>query len=126
MAKVTLEFSGKYVRTVAVDELPEIIALVGKRLAKLSEDNQRSTPPKPAESVLLWILPKDQRNALIGDLEEEYRTLIVPKLGERAAQWWYWKQAIFSVAPTIGGWLRKISIYSGAAWLFDWILGRLG
>lgn len=82
--------------------------------------------PARAERLLIWFLPKHKRAGLIGDLEEEYRTIIVPKLGERAARRWYWFQAVRSTAPVLKGWILKTSIGGGIVWLFDWVSERLG
>jgi hypothetical protein len=51
-------------------------------------------PPRLAEGLLHFLLPKQQRDALIGDLEEEMRTRIVPKFGHGWGQLWYWMQGL--------------------------------
>jgi len=47
-------------------------------------------PPKNA-TYLLYFLPKQQREYLIGDLEEEYYE-IYESFGKRRAQFWYYYQ----------------------------------
>jgi len=81
------------------------------------------SPPHNAERLLLWLLPKASREAEIGDLEEEYRTIAVPKLGEREAQLWYWWQAVRSV---LRGWLVKSSIVAAFVGAIEWVRRTFG
>ena len=60
-----------------------------------------SKPPIVAEYLLYLVLPRERRDVVPGDLEEEYLTIIGPKFGVRLAQLWYWKQASGSTAPFI-------------------------
>ncbi|HXD24061.1 MAG TPA: ABC transporter permease, partial [Gemmatimonadaceae bacterium] len=39
-------------------------------------------------------LPKSERDAFLGDLEESFRTEILPRRGIAAARRWYWAQAL--------------------------------
>jgi hypothetical protein len=55
--------------------------------------------PIAASYLLELFLPKKQRESLIGDLEEEFESKILPKYGRRAAQIWFWKQAIGELGP---------------------------
>jgi hypothetical protein len=50
-------------------------------------------PLRPIEAVLRFI-PERSREHLIGDLEEEYRTIILPQRGQKLAQCWYLYQVI--------------------------------
>jgi len=64
-------------------------------------------PPKSAKFILL-LLPKQNREHLIGDLEEEYSTVVLPEYGERKAQFWYWWQVLNSIAPILWSRIRRI------------------
>ena len=78
-------------------------------------------PPKVAELILYFMLPKELRESLPGNLEEEYRTIILPKFGKRAASIWYWKQVFASAAPVVrsrlGKWIAIAWFGKVAAWL---------
>lgn len=66
--------------------------------------HERSTgPPKWAEGVIFFLAPKDLREILPGDLEEEYYEKILPRFGERVARYWYWTQVLFSIGPMLRG-----------------------
>jgi hypothetical protein len=54
-------------------------------------------PPRRAE-FLLWFLPRDQRNDVLGDLSEDYQ-LVLGRFGKRWANLWYWGKVILEVGP---------------------------
>jgi len=58
------------------------------------------SPPKAAKFILL-LVPKRHREHLIGDLEEEYTTIVLPEYGTTQARLWYWWQVAISVAPLV-------------------------
>jgi putative ABC transport system permease protein len=51
-------------------------------------------PPALAEWWLALALPPDIREAFLGDLEERFRSEILPARGLRAARRWYWLEAL--------------------------------
>jgi predicted permease len=61
----------------------------------------KSDPPRLARNILQRVLPPTDREAVIGDLDEEYRRTIVAQVGRRRAAWWYWRQAVCSVPAAI-------------------------
>lgn len=63
-------------------------------------------PPQLAEKILYFVLAKKARQSLPGDLQEEYRTIILPKFGKKYADLWYWKQVIFSIGPLLESLVR--------------------
>jgi hypothetical protein len=67
-----------------------------------------SAPPRSAYFLLL-LIPKRNREHLIGDLEEEYRTIVLPKYGERAAWFWYWWQVGISFSPLLWARLKQLA-----------------
>ena len=52
------------------------------------------SPPALATWLLSRLLPRSEREAFLGDLEESFRTEIVPARGPGAARRWYWSQAL--------------------------------
>jgi hypothetical protein len=66
-------------------------------------------PPLNAEFLFyLFMKPKDC-DAIVGDLEERYRS-IRKKFGVRRANFWYWSQTIRSVGPIVWQWLTKLAL----------------
>lgn len=53
-----------------------------------------ATPPSLPVRLLELLLPADEREAVLGDLEEEFHTAIAPVRGTSAARRWYWIQAL--------------------------------
>ena len=76
--------------------------------------------------LLHFCLPKRDRECMIGDLEEEYRTVILPKYGARVAARWYWWQAVRSVAAASGGRVRVWLSFGGLARAAGWIVEKFG
>ena len=85
---------------------------------------QENDPPKRAEMLLHFGLPKRDRECMIGDLEEEYRTVILPKYGAGVAARWYWWQAVRSVAAASGGRVRVWLSFGGFARAAGWIVEK--
>ncbi|PYP89427.1 MAG: hypothetical protein DMG65_13770 [Candidatus Angelobacter sp. Gp1-AA117] len=50
---------------------------------------------------LLLLIPQKSREHLIGDLEEEYRAVVLPKYGSSLAALWYWMQTLWVIGPYI-------------------------
>lgn len=65
-------------------------------------------PPTTAKFILL-LVPTRDREHLVGDLEEEYRTIVLPEYGVRMARFWYWWQVLGSVAPLFWSQLKRIA-----------------
>jgi hypothetical protein len=73
-----------------------------------------ASPPMTAKFILL-LIPKRHREHLIGDLEEEYRTILLPEYGARKARNWYWWQVAISVGPLLWAQIKR-----GAAMAWLW------
>ena len=69
------------------------------------------TPPRWAEWVLRMFLARQNRDAVSGDLLEEYRDSIVPERGRRPANIWYVGQVLGYVIRHSGVWAV---LFSGA------------
>jgi hypothetical protein len=66
----------------------------------LSKEN---APPKPAKYLLYLFLSREDREAMFGCLEEQYRTEFLPEFGKRGAQFLYWCEVGRSIWPVISG-----------------------
>ena len=58
-----------------------------------------NAPPRFASWLLASALAASDRDAVLGDLCEEFNTYIVPSRGAVGARWWYCLQVIRSIAP---------------------------
>ena len=56
-------------------------------------------PPGLSQRLLEWAAGHRHRQAVVGDLEEEYRDHALPRLGEAGARRWYRSQVRRSVLP---------------------------
>ena len=54
--------------------------------------DRRHAPPLAAELLLRALLPAEEREYVLGDLEEHYRLHLAPERGFCAARRWYWIQ----------------------------------
>jgi len=70
-----------------------------------------SRPPAGAQYLLL-LLPRKYREALLGDLEEEYRTVVFPRYGPLWAKVYYWVQVLSSFLPILWRLLEQIAFRS--------------
>jgi hypothetical protein len=78
-------------------------ALHSKRHVEHREVRDRSrrnaTPPVVGCFLLDLLLPKKHRENLIGDIEQDFTTNILPRYGRTAASIWFWKQVIAEIIP---------------------------
>jgi hypothetical protein len=58
-----------------------------------------TAPPRFAERLLACALALSERDALIGDLAEEFTTYVASERGAFMARWWYRWQVARSLAP---------------------------
>jgi Heavy metal associated domain 2 len=83
-------------------------------------------PPRQAERLLYYVLPRERRENVIGCLEEDYYTTWLPKFGPDEARRMYWSDAIRSIAPMLWTGLRRSAIIAAALGVADWLRDRLG
>ena len=69
---------------------------------------QSGQTPRIAKLLLLFV-PKQNRECLLGDLEEEFNTVVLPEYGCVIAQLWYWEQALFSFVPVVWEQLKRVA-----------------
>jgi hypothetical protein len=77
-------------------------ALIREQLRKIVEDDvglvsRRPTLPRGADALLGLFLTKSDRSVIPADLEEEFRTKILPRLGASRARRWYWRQTALTI-----------------------------
>jgi hypothetical protein len=83
-----------------------------------------AVPPPGACFLLDLLLAKADRKTLLGCLEEEFTTYILPKYSARRARFWFWMQTVRTIAirNPICRWL----LVYGLARFGEWILRRIG
>lgn len=70
-----------------------------------------STPPKNAEYLIYLLIPKKNREVMLGDLEEDFY-IVCEKFGPLKAKFHYWFQVLRSIPPLIGASALKILMAS--------------
>jgi hypothetical protein len=69
-------------------------------------------PPRSAEFLFYLFLDSKNCDAIVGDIEERYKLILI-KFGRRRANFWYWTQSIKSVGPIAWRWgstaVKKLS-----------------
>lgn len=53
--------------------------------------------PKNAKLILTFLLPRKNRDYILGDLDEDFLHNIIPDYGEKIAKRWYWFQTIRTI-----------------------------
>jgi hypothetical protein len=76
-----------------------------------------SKPPKNAEYLAYLLLPKAHREVLLGDLVEEYPT-VVAKFGARRAKLNFYVHVVFSILPLVRNTLMK---WGAVGWVVELI-----
>lgn len=98
--RVSLTFLGSIIED-------KILELSGLERSDMSPDQCRKAKqidyvesvPKSSEFLLRLFVPKSIRCAIIGDLEEEFRTEILPNYGYKKARFWYHYQVFNTIWP---------------------------
>jgi hypothetical protein len=72
------------------------------------------TPPKLPQYLIYLVFPRNNREIMLGDLDEEYRE-VYEKFGLRAAKLFYYIQVIRSIWPIVG---EKIKLIMSSIKLF--------
>ena len=66
-------------------------------------------PPALAERLLRWSLPDDDRDVVLGDLQEEF-VARAAESGRVHARHWYWQQTLLSIGPNLVRRVRRQQI----------------
>jgi hypothetical protein len=68
---------------------------------------QQDAPPRFARFVFL-LIPKRNREHLVGDLEEEFNIVVLPQYGSFLARCWYFEQVMLAVGFYLWPTIKKI------------------
>jgi hypothetical protein len=77
-----------------------------------------------ADRLLLFIIPRDRSEFILGDLEEIFTSVVVPKYGIRYARVWYWGQVVVEGLSGVRQHLINIAGLATLTKIIDWILKR--
>jgi len=96
----------RHKRNVRVLELAEHFIPMLKRHVK--RDAITAEVPSSAR-LLLLVIPRKVRENLVGDLEEEFLTRVLPNYGLTLARKWYWQQVITSLCPIVWEQFKRVA-----------------
>jgi hypothetical protein len=85
-------------------------------------DKRVPAPPFWAEFVLRLVLTPQSRDAVSGDLLEEYRAVVIPTTGRRRANWWYVRQVGGYVVRSCLIWAVLFAGVFLARQAYDWFV----
>jgi len=88
--------------------LSPVPLVLGAVFSFFTTTDTQSALPRNAK-LLLLLIPRKSRENLVGDLEEEFSTMILPRCGLRKAQAWYWWQVSASIAPLVWAHVKRIA-----------------
>lgn len=71
-------------------------------------------PPRWAETALRLFVAARDRDTIAGDLVEEYREAILPRLGRAGARWWYLRQVVSLISSARLGLALGVVLALGA------------
>jgi hypothetical protein len=78
-----------------------------KQNSSLKHTVRKSNPPRSAQFALL-LIPKRNREHLVGDLEEEFSIIVLPQYGRFLAGCWYFEQVALAIACYAWPTMKKI------------------
>lgn len=89
---------------------------------KQAQPKQISTQPPEFATYLLWYLPMNKkiRDAVIGDLEEDFHT-VYNRFGRRKAVAWYYYQVTASFWPFLASKVRSLIRLGFLTWLGEMV-----
>lgn len=82
-----------------------LVLRAGSLIVGLNKEVPSETPK--SAKLLLLLAPKSYRENLVGDLEQEFRTIVLPQYGAWRARWWYRWQVACSLLPIIWNSLKR-------------------
>jgi len=93
-------------RNVRVLELAE--QFIPMLMRHVKRDAITAEVPSSAR-LLLLLIPRKVRENLVGDLEEEFLTRVLPNYGLTLARKWYWQQVITSLCPIVWEQFKRVA-----------------
>lgn len=85
--------------------LGSVLAL-WRRKPPVKRRSRRQLKFRNATFIVRLLLPSNQAEALIGDLEERHRK-IAREYGQSRAKFWYYVQVLFTIWPLAAVWIKR-------------------
>jgi hypothetical protein len=85
------------------------IAMAAEIRPRVEVETETSIEPPKAAKFILLLIPKRYREGLVGDLDEEFSTIVLPKCGQRKACFWYWWQVGAILVPILWAQLKRLA-----------------
>jgi hypothetical protein len=85
--------------------------------------NHEGTPPVAANFLLNRLLIKADRDAILGDMEEEFGTKLAKDSPTRA-RWWFWRETLWTIAQRNP--VCRSILVTGVMRLVEWIFRPIG
>lgn len=73
------------------------------------EVRPRSTKPPRAAKFFLLLVPIRTREHVMGDIEEEFNTVLIPEYGLLLARFYYWWHVFLEVAGSVFGAMQNLA-----------------
>ena len=90
------------------------------RNSKTSSDTQDIQSPRNAEFLLWLFLPREDREAAIGDTNEKFE-MMIERFGARRAKLWYWGEVARSAWPLVSYIGERLLKWTFLGSAFDWL-----
>ena len=87
--------------------IEESNGIVGEDAQDNSSDGVFRKPPSVAQTLICLLSPPGEIAAILGDLDEIYFEEVLPRIGKRQADLWYWQQALRSAWALLGRILKR-------------------
>lgn len=112
-AKERLNVSLPFHLLLVLVELPlGIVALINRMASSHNQRSEKADCSRRQISILgcliFLFIDERSREHIVGDLEEEYLTIILPNRTYFKARFWWWREALGIVAPYIWKRLRRV------------------
>jgi hypothetical protein len=85
--------------------------------------NHEGTPPVAANFLLDRLLIKADRDAILGDMEEEFGTKLA-KGSPTRARWWFWRETLWTIAQRNP--VCRSILVTGLMRLIEWFFRQIG
>lgn len=87
------------------------VARILSKIEALPRDGKFVASPPRTASFILLLIPKRHREFLLGDIEEEFATKVVPQYGTTVGALWYWWHVLISIWPFLWALAKRIAAF---------------
>lgn len=106
-----------------------LLKIQQREIALRNQGNEQpttdATPPRLFEMILHFLMPRQTRQAIVGDMQEAFQR-DRKRFGERYARRLYCKDAVLTIASIAGRALVKVSAIAWLGRAMQWLMSKLG